>query len=98
VTSITYDNGVVTTDTYQANRGWLMEVETVLSTTTLQSVTYTRDDAGRIETMDVGPSTEEWTYGYDDRLLSAANAADTNTSRTYSGACPGPDPGTMPAT
>ncbi len=85
MTEITYDNGVVTTNTYQDSRGWLMEVETVLSSTTLQSVVYTRDDAGRIETMDVGPASEAWTYTYDDidRLLSAANASDTNTSRNY---------------
>ena len=35
--------------------------------------------------MVVGPTAESWTYSYDgiDRLLSAANSADTSTSRTF---------------
>jgi RHS repeat-associated protein len=86
VTAIAYDNGVETTNTYNDARGWLMEVETERLGTTLQSATYTRDDAGRIATMVVGPSAaESWTYGYDgiDRLLSAANSSDTSSSRTF---------------
>jgi YD repeat-containing protein len=43
--------------------------------TTLQSVTYTRDAAGRALTRVVAPSAESWTYTYDklNQLLSAAN-------------------------
>jgi YD repeat-containing protein len=62
-----------------------MKVETKLSSTTLQSVTYTRDAAGRALTRVVAPNAETWTYTYDklDRLLAAANASDGTTSRTF---------------
>src|SRR5690606_26065160 len=74
VTHIAYGNGVETANTYDAARGWLMEVDTSFSGTTLQSVTYTRDAAGRALTRVVSPNAESWSYTYDgiDRLLSAA--------------------------
>ncbi|MGD9739889.1 MAG: hypothetical protein AB7O56_07925 [Bauldia sp.] len=63
-----------------------MEVDTSFSSTTLQSVTYTRDAAGRALTRVVAPNAESWTYTYDgiDRLLSAANANDGSSSRAFS--------------
>jgi RHS repeat-associated protein len=86
VTHVAYQNGVTTDNTYDDSRNWLMEVETRLSSTTLQSVTYTRDKAGRAVTRVVAPNAESWTYGYDglDRLLSAVNASDGTASRTFS--------------
>jgi YD repeat-containing protein len=85
VTHIGYQNGVATDNTYDAGRNWLMKVETKLSATLLQSVTYTRDAAGRALTRVVAPNAESWTYTYDkiDRLLSAANASDGTSSRTF---------------
>ena len=75
----------VTTNTYDNARNWLTSVSTEKLGTVLQSVAYTREDAGRIATMVVAPTAESWTYSYDgiDRLLSAANSADTSSSRTF---------------
>lgn len=85
VTHIAYANGVETTNTYDAVRSWLMVVNTSRLGTTLQSVTYTRDAAGRALTRVVSPNTESWTYTYDgiDRLLSAANATTPANSRSF---------------
>lgn len=86
VVHIAYDNGVETDNTFDAARGWLMAVDTFNTGGSLQSVTYTRDLAGRVLTRIVaGPTAENWTYTYDglDRLLSAANASDGSTSRTF---------------
>jgi hypothetical protein len=73
VTDIAYENGVTTTNTYNNARSWMMGMETEKLGTVLQSFVYTRDNAGRIGTMVVGPSTtENWTYSHDgcDRHLS----------------------------
>ncbi|MGV8840432.1 MAG: hypothetical protein ACWA6X_09030 [Bauldia sp.] len=85
VTHIAYANSVETQNTYDAVRSWLMVVNTSRLGTTLQSVTYTRDAAGRALTRVVSPNTESWTYTYDgiDRLLSAANATTPANSRTF---------------
>jgi RHS repeat-associated protein len=86
VTDITYENGVVTENAYNDARSWIMGIETGKLGTILQSFVYSRDNAGRIGTVVVGPSTaESWTYGYDgiDRLLSAANSVDSSTSRSF---------------
>lgn len=55
------------------------------SGTTLQSVTYTRDDAGRSLTRVVAPNAERWTYTYDGihRLLAAANSSYGTSSRPF---------------
>jgi len=86
ITTIGYQNGVTTTDTYNDARGWLMGVSTVdAGSNSLQNVAYTRDAAGRILTMTASPTAESWTYTYDklDRLLTATNTADPTSSRTY---------------
>lgn len=85
VVRIDYANGVRTDNTYDAARGWFMSVNTSRMGTTLQSVTYTRDLAGRALTRVVAPNAENWTYTYDglDRLLSAANASTPASSRTF---------------
>ena len=56
MTDIDYANGVETTNTYNDARGWLISVSTEKLGTVLTSATYTRDNAGRILTMAVGPS------------------------------------------
>src|SRR6185503_2525537 len=83
---IKYQNLVETDNTYDNSRGWMMAVNTSRLSTTLQSVTYTRDAAGRALTRVVAPNAESWTYTYDgiDRLLAAANASDGSSSRTFS--------------
>lgn len=78
VLTVTYANGVVTTYTYSASRGWVNSMVTAKGATTLASFTYTHDDAGRITAVSGNRSDDSWSYGYDalDRLLSASN---TNT-------------------
>ena len=78
VKSIVYANGVTTAYGYNANRCWLDTVLTAKSPTTIESLTYTHDFAGRITAVAGTRADESWTYSYDDldRLLSATN---TNT-------------------
>lgn len=75
VLTIAYANGVSTTYTYSPTREWLSTVSTAKGGTVIQSVTYTRDFAGRITGIDGNRAEDDWTYGYDalDHLLSAAN-------------------------
>jgi YD repeat-containing protein len=78
VLTITYANGVVTTYTYSAQRGWVNTIGIVKGATTIASYTYTHDFAGRITAIAGNRADETWSYGYDDldRLLTATN---TNT-------------------
>ncbi|WP_158596251.1 toxin TcdB middle/N-terminal domain-containing protein [Oleomonas cavernae] len=74
-----YANGVTTTFTYSAKRGWLDKVVTAKGPATLYEATYTRDAAGRITKMDTTGGADDWTYTYDDldRLILADNPTDT---------------------
>ncbi len=91
VTKIEYANGVVTTNTYNARRGWLNRVRTVKDTTVdgtsvLQDLTYTRAANGRISSVaSAGKPEDSWTYTYDslDRLLSATNLGDATLSQAF---------------
>ncbi len=86
VAAIAYQNGVITTDTYNDARGWMMSATTKdASLAVLNSTTYTRDAAGRVLTMVASPTTESWTYTYDklDRLLTSTNASDSGSSRSF---------------
>ncbi len=91
VTKIEYANGVVTTNTYNARRGWLNRVRTVKDTTVdgtsvLQDLTYARAANGRISSVaSAGKPEDSWTYTYDslDRLLSATNLGDATLSQTF---------------
>jgi len=85
VLSIAYANGVATTYTYSATRVWLNTVSTVKGGTIIQSVTYTRDFAGRITGIDGNRLEDDWTYSYDalDHLLSAANTNTPVLSQTF---------------
>jgi RHS repeat-associated protein len=81
-----YANGVVTTNTYNDQRGWLMRVETRLGATALQDFTFTRDAIGRItQVVSATDAIDSWTYTYDtlDRLLSATNAAGAVNNQTF---------------
>ncbi|MEQ1901898.1 MAG: RHS repeat-associated core domain-containing protein, partial [Devosia sp.] len=85
VLTITYANGVVTTYTYSAQRGWVNTISTVKGATTITSLTYTHDTAGRITAVSGSRADDGWTYGYDslDRLLSAANTNTPSLSQTF---------------
>ncbi len=83
---IDYANGVVTTNTYNAQRGWLNRVKTVKGATVLQDLTYTRAANGRISSVaSAGKPEDSWTYTYDslDRLLSATNLGDATLNQTF---------------
>jgi YD repeat-containing protein len=58
------------------------------SLVTVNSVTYTRDAAGRILTAVSSPTAENWTYTYDkhDRQLTSVNSSDTGTNRSFTDA------------
>lgn len=85
VLSIAYANGVTTTYTYSAQRGWLNTVSTVKGGTVIQSATITRDFAGRITGIDGNRTEDDWTYTYDalDHLLSASNTNTPSLSQTF---------------
>ncbi|MBI4924142.1 MAG: hypothetical protein HY834_20595 [Devosia nanyangense] len=85
VKTITYANGVSTTYSYNAQRGWLNSVVTTKGATTIESLTYTHDFAGRITAVTGSRANESWSYGYDglDRLLSAANTNTPALSRSF---------------
>lgn len=62
-TSLTRANGAVTTSTYSAQRGWLLSLQTVANSTTIQSLTYSRGANGRINSVSSIAAGENWTYG-----------------------------------
>jgi RHS repeat-associated protein len=74
VTSMTLSNGVVTSQSYSPQRGWVTSIQSLLGTTVLQNLGYTRNAAGNITTLTSPRSREGWTYAYDDlrRLTSAS--------------------------
>jgi len=85
VLTIAYANGVSTTYGYSATREWLSSVSTKLGTTTIQSVAYSRDGAGRITGIDGDRAEDDWSYSYDgmDRLLGAINTNVPSLSRSF---------------
>ena len=96
VTSATYDasgkadvftraNGVVSTYGYSLTRGWLDSVVTTSGATSIQNMTYGRDDAGQITAVNSTFTDESWIYAYDAlrRLLTATNTNNAAHSRTY---------------
>ena len=96
VTSATYDasgnadvftraNGVVSTYGYSLTRGWLDSVVTTSGATSIQNMSYGRDDAGQITAVTSTFTDESWTYAYDAlrRLLTATNTDNSAHSRTY---------------
>jgi YD repeat-containing protein len=86
VTAIAYQNGVTTSNTYNDARAFLMAIATKdAALANINSVTYTRDAAGRILTAVSSPTAENWTYTYDklDRLLTSVNTSDTGANRSF---------------
>ena len=84
-TSITYGNGVTSTYSYSAARGFLTRVMSTNGAVTLIDQTYNRNAKGLITSIaspDVGRS---WIYGYDglDRLISADNQNGTVDDASY---------------
>ena len=75
VTSRTFANGVTSTLTYSASRGWLENLQTTKGATTHQDLTYTYEPDGMIQSITSAKSMETWSYTYDDlnRLLNAVN-------------------------
>ncbi len=84
--SIAYANGVSTTFTYNASRGWLASLQTAGGSGTLLSYTYVRDASGRILSVTSPMAGEGWSYEYDalDQLLVATNTANAALSQTFS--------------
>jgi RHS repeat-associated protein len=84
LTSRTQANGVVTTKTYSPQRMWLNNISTVKGATTLQNLTYGRDDEGKITSITSPFQYEGWTYGYDDlhRLTTATNTSSATYNQT----------------
>jgi hypothetical protein len=60
---------------YSPQRGWLLTLVTSGTAGTVQDLTYTRDEIGRITAVVSPLPGDGWVYGYDDldRLLSADN-------------------------
>jgi hypothetical protein len=54
VRTIGYANGVSTSYGYSAARDWLLSVATTKGATSIESLTYTRDSAGRITSVSGG--------------------------------------------
>ena len=63
--AVTYGNGVTTSNSYNAQRGWLSHVATTQGTTTLLDLTYARNGRGMITGITSPDATKTWTYGYD---------------------------------
>ncbi len=78
--SRTYANGVVTTNTYSDQRGWLDRIYTTRDTVVHQDLNYTYLPDGMISSVTSVHAMEGWTYAYDqlNRLTGATNA-DTST-------------------
>jgi YD repeat-containing protein len=85
VLTIAYASGATTTYAYDPERGWLDSVTTVDGGTTIQSFTYTHDDAGRITAINGDRTNEDFAYTYDalDRLTGADNANGTSLDQTF---------------
>ena len=64
---IDYANNTETTLAYRPDRGWLETVDTIGTSTSLQSLTYTHYDDGRLKSQTGLRSTDAFSYVYDDR-------------------------------
>jgi RHS repeat-associated protein len=84
-TSITYGNGVTSTYSYTAARGFLTRVLSTNGAVTLIDQTYTRNAKGMITAIASPDAGRSWVYGYDglDRLISADNQNGTTDDSTY---------------
>ncbi|MCF3933222.1 hypothetical protein L1787_07325, partial [Acuticoccus sp. M5D2P5] len=86
LTARDYANGVRAEWTYDAERGWLDEIDLMRGGTRLWRRTFTRDGAGRITSTGGPTEADQWAYYYDTagRLDYARNTAtDTLTDYSY---------------
>ena len=86
IASRVYANGVATTYSYNAARGWLSSVTHANVGGTLMGLTYARDAAGRITGVaSATDAKESWTYTQDglDRLTAATDLGDATLSQTF---------------
>ena len=89
VTETVYANGVTTTNTFDASRGWLSRIVTAKAgvATPLQDITFARAATGRITSVaSAGRANDSRTYYYDDldRLVYAANAGGAGLDQAFS--------------
>lgn len=88
VLSITHGNGVVTSCTCHATRGWLLSTATMKSGTVLNAVIWTGYNSRRIKTIDeTTPSVTgvDWAYTYDEAgRLTVADNTDGSRDRSFS--------------
>ncbi len=84
--TITYDNGVTTTFTYSPTRRWLLKFVTQKGATIIADGTYTRDDTGRIESINATGTNNDWEYTYDGfgRIQKTEYAGDANSGYSES--------------
>ncbi len=84
--SVTYANGMTTTNVYSEMRGWLLETTTRKDGTTFLRMAYTRDAAGRITAVASSDDKASWTYAYDelDQLTLADNLDDDGFDQSFS--------------
>jgi RHS repeat-associated protein len=80
-----FTNGVVTTNTYSLQRGWINTIDTVKNSTVHQDLTYQHYSDGTIQSIASAKSMESWTYTYDDlnRLLGATNADTPSLTQSF---------------
>lgn len=85
VLSRSFTNGVITTQSYSATRGWLENIHTVKDTTVHQDLTYQYYPDGMIESVASAKPMESWSDAYDDlnRLLTATNADTPGLNQTF---------------
>mgnify|MGYP000586062714 CR=1 FL=1 len=85
--SITYQNDVKTSFTYDPNRRWLTRLVTQKAgDPVLIDSSYSRDQVGRITAIANPVAQDSWTYAYDsrDQLKSATNGATANLTEAFS--------------
>jgi RHS repeat-associated protein len=85
MTAMVNGNGVATTYTYNAQRGFLSRIQTLNGATNLLDLTYARNNKGLITGVTSPDLGRSWTYGYDalDRLISADNLNGTSDDRSF---------------
>ncbi len=85
LTSRTFTNGVVATNTYSPQRGWVQNIQAAKAGTTHQNLTYSYFNDGMIQSVTSTKTMESWTYGYDDlhRLFTATNTDTPSLTQSF---------------
>jgi YD repeat-containing protein len=88
-TAIAYGNGVATSFTYDAARGWVTRIATASGAVTLSDLSYARAATGRVASITQSVSSlasDSWIYAYNDldRLLVADNQGDDLLDQSWS--------------